>query len=302
RQCANNLKQIGLAILSYEAQHGCFPPGGLHYPREVDITCCMDPNCSTRTQACNRWNQPQYGKTNWAIAILPYIEEEKLYGDYDHNLFNSDAANSPVLKTFLPAMTCPSDEGTDELVTGMHYVGGQAAAPGSYKGVAGKSPRGPGGRPGRPFWDFPSDQLSALSNVDRRGPLHAVTVGEGLSLLSCVRTMEIRDGLTHTLLVGEKHLADGPGGPVWGATWQKINISSVQRESPLHGYPVRTDECFVLIGDNRNCVRAFNSLHSGHVMNFVTCSGNVFPILPDINGEVFVALGTIAGGEVEFLE
>lgn len=59
--CINNLHQIGLAMHNYESSHGSLPPGGV----------MEGPCCHTKS------------RTNWAIEILPFLEEQGLYNKYD---------------------------------------------------------------------------------------------------------------------------------------------------------------------------------------------------------------------------
>jgi prepilin-type N-terminal cleavage/methylation domain-containing protein len=76
--CANNLKQIGLAMHHYHLDHDSLPPG-----------------CSC-----------QQGAT-WAVLILPYLEQENLAGLWDLRrpyYRQSDAARL----TSLPHYFCPS--------------------------------------------------------------------------------------------------------------------------------------------------------------------------------------------------
>ena len=47
--------------------------------------------------------------TNWAIAILPYMELQSLYDQYHQNLTNLDPANKTVRETLVPAYCCPSE-------------------------------------------------------------------------------------------------------------------------------------------------------------------------------------------------
>src|SRR5438105_3750204 len=54
-QCANNLKQIGLAIQSFHDTHRALPPGRLW------------------------WN----GGVTWCVLILPYLEEDNFYKQWD---------------------------------------------------------------------------------------------------------------------------------------------------------------------------------------------------------------------------
>jgi prepilin-type processing-associated H-X9-DG protein len=46
------------------------------------------------------------------------------------------------------------------------------------------------------------------------------------------------------------------------------------------------------------CYRAFAALHSGGMTNFVFCDGHVVGLTQSMDGNIFQALGTIAGGEV----
>src|SRR5207248_3105551 len=58
-QCQNNLKQIGLALHAHHDTRRTFPPGGMQTGRN---------------------GAPCY--TNWAIEILPYLEQANLYRQY----------------------------------------------------------------------------------------------------------------------------------------------------------------------------------------------------------------------------
>jgi type II secretory pathway pseudopilin PulG len=115
-KCANNLKQIGLALQNYASDQGSLPPGGIHTGLS---------------------NNPPEDLLNWAIALLPYLEQNPLSQSYDASVCNADTANRPVLQTLLPVMICPSDVNTRELVVPSQQGPSFSAAPGSYKGVSG---------------------------------------------------------------------------------------------------------------------------------------------------------------------
>ena len=57
--CLNNLHQIGIGLQNYHAACGCFPPGGIEPAFRVS-------------------NGRQFA---WSAFLLPYIEQESLYGD-----------------------------------------------------------------------------------------------------------------------------------------------------------------------------------------------------------------------------
>src|SRR6516162_6068648 len=70
-QCSNNLKQIGLAIHNYHDALGSFPPGGV-----TEGYCCETPS-----------------GTNWALSILPFLEEKNLLDRYDGTQVNESPVN-----------------------------------------------------------------------------------------------------------------------------------------------------------------------------------------------------------------
>src|SRR6202008_4676222 len=82
-KCANNLKQIGLALHNYENAIGPFPPAGI-YPMA--------------TAAPDAWSH--------LTRILPYIEQGNTYLQVDFTL----AANvqDAVTRQRIPIFLCPS--------------------------------------------------------------------------------------------------------------------------------------------------------------------------------------------------
>src|SRR5215212_2079918 len=64
-QCANNLKQLGLAIRGFENQFKFFPPGAVRIAMpKVGVTAAGI-------------------KHSWAPWLLPYLEQEAVYRMYD---------------------------------------------------------------------------------------------------------------------------------------------------------------------------------------------------------------------------
>ncbi len=268
-QCMNNLKQIGLGVHNYHDTHGTFPPGGVH----------TDPSGQGATNS--RF-------TNWAIAILPNLEQSSLYEEYNQNLYNWHPNNMPLLKTTLDVMTCPSDVETESLLVARGAS--EAIARGSYKGVAGRRFRS-----GSAYFDYPG-HADMVTSAERRmrGPLHFVGVGG----FTCERLSSILDGSSNTLLVGEYHTQTLPdNGTFWASTFSFHNLASAQPES--YTRIPDWERCYAATGNRRHweCLRAFASLHAGGSINFALCDGSVRSINPDIDGNLFQALSTIAGAE-----
>ncbi len=88
-QCANNLKQIGLAVLNYNDTIGYLPPGGTNYP----------PTAVNSSSNRLGWN--------WTYNILPFIEQQNLYP-----LSRSAISATPVKIYYCPSRRAPGIYGS----------------------------------------------------------------------------------------------------------------------------------------------------------------------------------------------
>jgi prepilin-type N-terminal cleavage/methylation domain-containing protein len=100
--CKNNLKQLALAVMNYEAAEHHFPAGSL---------CRQGVN---PVGVPGNINTVSYYDT-WAITILPYIEQDNVFLLWDKNVPNlcSDA-DAPLTfvkmrQTLIKTYNCPSD-------------------------------------------------------------------------------------------------------------------------------------------------------------------------------------------------
>lgn len=80
-QCANNVRQISLAVHNYHDSHKYLPPAST--------------------------NASLSGSSAFA-AILPYIEQANLYSQYDFSKGNSEAVNLQAVSQRIKAYICPS--------------------------------------------------------------------------------------------------------------------------------------------------------------------------------------------------
>jgi prepilin-type N-terminal cleavage/methylation domain-containing protein/prepilin-type processing-associated H-X9-DG protein len=190
--CSNNLKQIGVALFTYHDQQEQFPPGGTddHKPYGKSTS-----------------NVNLYG-SSWMVSILPQIEESSLYAAWmlpgpRQGLVNPSGTYNTVgvvNGVSISTYKCPSspyprflsvsafDNSTYNYdistfagqVMAADYAGicGSAVMPPSYAGPAGRSVSGGWGG----------------QTIDTGGVLFP---------FSSVRVMDISDGASNTLLVGE---------------------------------------------------------------------------------------------------
>ncbi len=101
--CANNLKQLGLALLNYHGTNKMFPPG--------------------------KWDGPPGRNHGWAVYILSYIERDDLAKLYRWDLFSADPLNQPVVASQLSIFQCPSAPEQNRYMTfsPFDYPGGKGA-------------------------------------------------------------------------------------------------------------------------------------------------------------------------------
>jgi len=94
--CANNLRQIGLALHNYHAAVGCFPPGRLqsHDPRE------LPPGSLPCTGPQDR---------SFLVAILPQVEQTALYNSLNLSVWILAPENTTGHAVSLGLYVCPSD-------------------------------------------------------------------------------------------------------------------------------------------------------------------------------------------------
>jgi prepilin-type N-terminal cleavage/methylation domain-containing protein len=101
--CANNVKQMGLALHMYHYDRNTFPPGF--------VSTLSNPGWFIPPGNCNG-EPPELGP-GWSVftLILPYIEHDNLYKSIQLNLPITDPANDVARRTPVKTYLCPSDTG-----------------------------------------------------------------------------------------------------------------------------------------------------------------------------------------------
>ncbi len=111
-QCFNNLRQLGIALHNYDGIHSAFPPavvwnGGRGEPLGGGVVA-VGP-LDRVAIGFSPTNGPDRVLANWAVLLLPHLEQETAYKKLDLSRPIDDLANAGVRSTSLPVMLCPSD-------------------------------------------------------------------------------------------------------------------------------------------------------------------------------------------------
>jgi len=309
-QCANNLKQLGLAFHNYHDIHKAFPFGS-HRPNNTAFNNYRD-------------NPPSIWGTTWAISILPQVEQQPLYDKWDHRLgYGANANQRLVTGTLLSVMHCPSDLvvpvavdpdgnlGTfDRGNFGLNFGGGSANENGNSGNRAGPE-------------DVPTWTIAAYGRASKNRGLASLR-DQSTALPSNVGLNDILDGTSNSVLVGEMlHYRNnddcrGCWGKALGAVISgytrgnpevdgeagiatpNVRAVGIYRDAPSHCSETATIgdpqlECQGSAGDGLGG-NAMRSRHPGGAQAAFN-DGRVTFITSTINRRVYRAMLTIQGGE-----
>ena len=282
-QCANNIRQLGLAVINYDSAHMHFPPGwigGKELPTETG------------------WG--------WTTQILPFFEQSAIYGQISINDNLVDLKFDPVVVQHIPNLFCPSSTNTSHTFETKCF---RIQNPPADNSILHDRPI----PTEAPYWIGRTHYVGCIGSSVRMVVMEANDDGQGegemcpdVSLLedgdnningvffqnSDTAYRDLADGSSNTVLLGERSSntfdsqwagvitgSDFAGWRVVGWTGEPPNnIGS--SDAHFHGFA------------------QFNSMHLGGITNFAFADGSVHAVDDNVTRDLFFALGTIRGGEV----
>jgi prepilin-type N-terminal cleavage/methylation domain-containing protein/prepilin-type processing-associated H-X9-DG protein len=265
-QCANNLKQIGLALHDHHDTNGRFPPAG---------TGSLPPDPRF----------PNHGP--WPF-LLPFLEQQNLYNQYRWEVSWFDPLNELVRTKQLKILQCPSAE-PDRV--GKGAVDPLGPAVGACTDYA----------PAKGIAEVVVDQLVQLRLIDPPADIRGIMCIERdyRNPSESARLTDIPDGTSNTIVVGEdagrptrwqmgKALPSvyTPGGP-WASGPNCIALAGFNPDTGQ-----RPGHCAI------NCTnwKEVYSFHPGGA-NVLFADGSVRFLRAGLDTRILARLITRAGGE-----
>ncbi|HMO35104.1 MAG TPA: DUF1559 domain-containing protein, partial [Gemmatales bacterium] len=275
--CKNNLKQLALAVQHFHHDFGSFPPARITYkPDEIPLLQ-FDAELELPT---------------WKVRILPYLERDSDYAQWQLTSpfgYHSEEVRNRVVSTYL----CPSRRGVGQAVVppmnspdlvlpcgcifeGRQVPGGAAS---DYAGNHGDLSPGSSGLATDFYWGGQGTGVIISSRP--------VNFGRSEAWFDKIRMADIRDGTSHTVVIGEMHIPKDKlsvipdNGPAYDGSrfYQSTRVGGL-------GVPIANgpdDDVFGL------SLFAFGSWHPG-VCQFAFVDGHVIPIRNSISTETLARL------------
>ncbi|MHB1033884.1 MAG: DUF1559 family PulG-like putative transporter [Pirellulales bacterium] len=280
-QCQNNLKQLGLAVENHHATHGYYPTAGW---------------------GCYWFGDPDggFGKKqpgSWCYTTLPYLGQ---------NMMTKEGAGLPgagrtekakravaaqIVAMPLPVHCCPSrHQAVAFPYTGARFFWNiDVPTVAAYTDYAGNLGTGPGRWTGGPL-----DLAGTEPDQSGRNPWRSPYRFNG-PFAQCgeIRSASLSDGLSNTLLIGEK-------------AWDLDHYGDLERDGPMHlGHTGASTRHVWLKIKSRDLLpeqdrvgswTAFGSAHHGG-WNAVFCDGSVRTLPYAMAPEIYLRIGNGSDGE-----
>ncbi|MCA9116030.1 MAG: DUF1559 domain-containing protein, partial [Planctomycetaceae bacterium] len=278
--CQNNLKQMGLALHNYMSTHEVLPP------------CAIDGNGDDNfggIQITDTNGDPAgFGGFNWVTFLLPFLEEEAYYGGAIPLFKNAepmDYCNNIIGHKQPAVVLCPSHERDSRAIS----PGGSALehlTRGNYGACYG------------------AGQFRVSEHRTK-------SIGGLFALNSSVGPSDIRDGLSHTVALGElrynsESTSDSRGvwmyGGMGSSAFSTMRTPNSTTADVIPGC-VGSSTLFPCTGSATftNHVAATRSVHQGG--SYVAfADGAVKFMSENINTAIWQGLGTRSGGETSHLD
>jgi prepilin-type N-terminal cleavage/methylation domain-containing protein/prepilin-type processing-associated H-X9-DG protein len=257
-QCANNLKQLGLAVQLHHTAKKTFPTGR---------------------------NKTDEQSVSWAYYCLPYIEQQAMYQAYRPSLavYHKDNAavfRSPVATFFCPSRRAPVADRDFDTNDG-------AATPPPDADAAGKAAGG----------DYAANSGEEPGYENANGDDYDPTETGPIFTRSRINEKHVTDGLSNTFVIGEKFITDqleeGATAPAPGTEHAFFGDSAILAGDSKQTIMRSTEDGFPEGSPDDDDNKRFGSEHNQQC-HFVFLDGSVRLLSYSIDRGVYEALSCIS--------
>jgi prepilin-type N-terminal cleavage/methylation domain-containing protein/prepilin-type processing-associated H-X9-DG protein len=277
-QCQNNLHQLAIAAFMHHDGLGRFP-SGINLPISNQEGAVFPSNTLVSSGKIQEPPIPNQF-ISWPEALLPFIEQDGLlrFIDPSGDQYKNTDGPHTIGAQVIPILLCP----TDPVLPVSQYQGSK----------------------GGEIYYFGMNSYGGNGGT-RSNPPGAMTIDGVFYINSAVRIPMITDGVSNTLLFGERYHFDpnyseinGLGGWAW-ANYNATEDYLFSTPVPINFLHADTDTSGDA-DDDRKC--AFGSGHTGGA-NFAMCDGSVrfLTLVNNSDLPLLQALSTRAGGEADSL-
>jgi hypothetical protein len=286
--CVNNLKQLGVACIAHVNSFEYLPTAGTHDMAAPTYSINTAGNPASPTSG---WHQD----AGWGFQILPYLDEETLWTGTATTVTGraKDAMSNPLKFFACPTRRAPAQKNYTNasfpIQTAYSGIKGAQLSVmlSDYAGCNGSAPPPAGVNPLPVNDGVIVSQYSGLN-----------AAGNPTASRQVVRTADIKDGLSYTLMLGEKAANTTLSGANvlneddtgYAASFSLTNFNTI-RFASISLLPLRDRDVAGVTGG------AFGSAHPG-TWNACMADGSVRQLSYDITASVFAAIATRSGGEI----
>ena len=276
--CNGNLKQLGVAMLSFESARRSYP-----YTLGKESTAPAG-------------GGPPYDLTNrgrsWIVQILPYMEQSDLYNSMRLDETLNQPENLVACGTAIKSLVCPSDthqgKMNDRANLGNHPTAGQEWGVTNYKAVAGGN------------WAWGDHTGVTMTSGRWANDSNGIDRGNGMICRNSdnqprniTRLSDIADGTSKTFAIGETV-------PAWSnhTTWFYFNHSTASCGVPLnYRLGLLGDTGLVAARGDWGRNYSFFSRHPGGG-TFTMADGATAFISDSVDLQLYRQMATLDAGEI----